>query len=183
MIRATSPGLHAATIELLTQGAFPFIEGKTPAATPRPYVRYKRVVNHEDSLIQFGRENPTRASSEAPDHAASLANDGNPETYWQSAGGQPVEWWQVDLERIVSIAQLRLQFQSTNWKSCRIEISDDGKSWKLAGEKSPSPGCNRMEFSATGNSGRFLRITFSGIGRNHSATISEVAIPGTLTVK
>ena len=183
VIRATSPGLKATTIQLVTQEAPSYIEGKTLRAVPRPYVRYKKHGNQEGSLVQFGRENPTRASSEAPDHAACLANDGNPETYWQSAGDQSVAWWQVDLERIVSMAQIALRFQSTNWKSCRVEVSDDGKSWKLTGEKCPSDGSNQMEFSAMGNSGRFLRITFNGISRNHFATISEIAIPGTLTLK
>ena len=185
VIRANSPGLESATIKITTGGAPVFVSGKMPPATPRPYTRYikpRRPVE-KAGVIEFGRQNPTRASSEAPKHAASLANDGNPETYWQSIEGQPVAWWQVDMERIVSITQLRLQFPSTGWKSCRMEISDDGRTWKLVGEKSPSIGCNRMEFPATGISGRFLRITFNGISRNHSATISEVAIPGTLTVK
>ena len=39
------------------------------------------------SLMTFGLNNPTRASSEAPGHSGRLANDGNAATFWQADAG------------------------------------------------------------------------------------------------
>ena len=40
VIRATSPGLKDATIQITSLGEPKFIAGKTPSVKPRPYVRF-----------------------------------------------------------------------------------------------------------------------------------------------
>lgn len=81
VIRATSPGLKDATIEITSLGEPKFIPGKAPVVKPRPYVRFTGG-GEDASPVTLGRENPTRASSEASGHSGSMANDGNPATFW-----------------------------------------------------------------------------------------------------
>ena len=187
IICATSPGLKSTKITITTQGAPVFVAGKTPSVSQRPYVRFARSSGTKtaESLTQFGRENPTRASSEASSHSASFANDGNPATYWQSADDQPSAWWQVDLERIVTIAQTRIRFPHSDRRSYKIEISEDGLAWKLAVDRMHSSISRKdqIETMAPGTTGRFLRITFTGITPGHPATLSDVNVPGCVTVQ
>jgi beta-galactosidase len=63
-IRATSPGLRDATIQITSLGEPKFIAGKTPPVKPRPYVRFTEM-GASGSAATFGSQNPTRASSEA----------------------------------------------------------------------------------------------------------------------
>lgn len=68
-IRATSPGLKDATIQITSLGEPKFIAGKTPAVKPRPYVRFTET-NASSSAVTLGLQTPTRASSEAPQRSA-----------------------------------------------------------------------------------------------------------------
>ena len=88
------------------------------------------------SLITFGLNNPTRASSEAPGHSGRLANDGNPATFWQAVAGDTNAWLRIDLERIVTVSKMKLTFPTEgNWRY-QIEISDDGETnWKLVADQ------------------------------------------------
>ena len=127
VIRATSPGLKDATITVTSLGEPKFIAGQTPPVKPRPYVRYtgpaaKISVTPANSI--FGLNNPTLASSEADGHAASFGNDGNAATFWQAKADDANPWWQVDLERVVTVNKTKLAFPAEgNWRY-RIEISD-----------------------------------------------------------
>jgi len=184
VIRATAPGLQPAIIKISTEGAPLFVAGKTPPARSRPYVRYvksSQSSRQADSAL-FGRDNPTRASSEAAGHSAAMANDGNPATYWQSADNQPTAWWQVDLERIVTISQIKLRFPSEHRHAYTVEASEDGAAWKRVFDQSGSASSGNDEIQTAVITGRFLRITFTGIAPGHPAALSEISVPGTLTL-
>ena len=187
VIKATSPGLGCATIQITTGGTPAFIAGQTPPARQRPYVRFVRSsgVSKAEEVTQFGRENPTRASSEVPGHSAPLANDGIKGTYWQSSDDQSSAWWQVDLERIVTIAQARMRFANADWHPYRIEVSENGVSWKRVVERQQSSNSktDQIDTVPPGTTGRFLRITFTGISPGHPAALSEIQVPGSLSVK
>ena len=182
VIRATSPGLKDATVKITTLGEPKFIAGKTAPVKPRPYVRFTGLpVNN--SAASFGRDNPVRASSWAPDHGGRLANDGNVATFWQAAEGDTNAWWQVDLERIVTVSKIRLTFPAEgNWRY-RIEISDDGSSdWKLVAGQTQTASAKKVRDDTTqpGVRGRFLRVTFTGLPSGPPAALAEVEASGTL---
>ena len=104
IIRATSPGLNDATVQITSLGGPGLIAGKAPVE-PRPYVRFTGLpVNNSAGC--FGLENPVRASSEAPGHGGRLANDGKVATFWQATEGDTNAWWRVDLERIVTVSEV-----------------------------------------------------------------------------
>ena len=182
IIRATSPGLKDATIEINSLGEPKFVAGKTPLVKPRPYVRFTGLTNSV-LITSFGRENPTRASSEIASHSGRLANDGKRETFWQAAADDTNAWLRVDLERIVNVTQTKLTFPAAgNWRY-RIEISDDGASnWKTIADQSQSKDTDqtRSDIASNSASGRFLRVIFVALPDGQSAALAELEAMGTV---
>jgi len=179
LIRATSPGLKDATIEITSLGEPKFIAGQTPPVKPRPYLR----ITDKDTngpLAILGLENPTRASSEAPGHSGRLANDGNSATFWQAAAGTENSWWQVDLEKITELTQAKLTFPVEGVWRYRIEISEDGSQWKpVVNQVSSALIANECTNKIpSGKIARFVRITFIGLPSNMPAALSEVQFTG-----
>ena len=182
VICATSPGLKDATIQIISLGKPKFIAGKTPVVKPRPYVRFTG--NNANSLVTLGRENPTRASSEAPGHSGRLANDGNPATFWQAAAGDTNAWLRVDLERIVAVQKTKLTFPTEDDWRYKIEISDDGENgWKMLADQTQiaNGGKNRTDIVQSNSlRGRFLRVTVTGSPAGTFPAIAELEVVGTL---
>lgn len=185
LIRATSPDLQDATIQIISRGEPEYIAGKTPAVKPRPYVRFTAAASNK-SLIALGRENPTRASSEAAGHAARLANDGDADTFWQADAGDADAWLRIDLERIATIERVKLSFPfDGNWRY-RVEISDDGEGgWKLLSDQSQNAGSAKTQTPpvANGASGRFIRITHVGTPEEKPAALAEFEALGNQTAR
>jgi hypothetical protein len=186
VIRATSPGLDAATVEITIKGSPKFIPGKTPVAKARPYVRFTGNGTKGTPVI-LGTENPTRASSEAPGHSGRLANDGNPATFWQAAPGDTNAWWQVDLERIVTVSETRLRFPTrSNWRY-RIEISDNGvNAWKVIADRTQTTGTEEERDDKVQRGavrGRFLRVIVAGTPMGQIPALAELNVTGTLDVQ
>jgi hypothetical protein len=184
LIRATSPGLKDATIQITSLGEPKFVAGKTPRVKPRPYVRFTGAATPANLLASFGLENPTRASSEAATHSGRLANDGNAATFWQADAGDSNAWWRVDLERIVNVSKTQLTFPDAANYRYKLEISDDGSSnWKLVTDQAQTASTDqvRTDIAPSGVSGRFLRVTFSGLPAGKSAALAEVEIFGNLS--
>ena len=182
VIRATSPGLKDATLEITSLGEPKFVPGKTPPVKPRPYVRFQEK-RADAEPITLGKENPTSASSEAAGHSGRAANDRDPNTFWQAAADDANAWLAIDLERIVTIRSTKLLFPSEGDWRYKIEISDsrDG-GWKLFADQSRSIGTGKERVdNAQGNavSGRFMRVTITGTPAGQPPALSEVEATGT----
>jgi len=183
VMRATSPGLKDATIEITSLGEPKFISGKTPAVKPRAYLRFSAAQGNA-SMLTLGMNNPTRTSSEAPGHSGRLANDGSLTTFWQAEAGDTNAWLQIDLERIVTASAAKLTFPTEgNWRY-KIEISDDGETgWKLVADQTHTTSTDKRRTDMIQNNfpcGRFLRVTIAGTPVGASPAIAEVELNGTL---
>ena len=65
-----------------------FVPGQTPVVAARPYVRFATPrINAVEQML--GKDAPTRASSETPDHPGRLANDGDEITFWSAVNSEP----------------------------------------------------------------------------------------------
>jgi hypothetical protein len=185
VIRATSPGLKDATLEITSLGEPQFIAGKTPSVKPRPYVRFSGIAT-TGSLMLFGHANPTRASSEAAGHSGRYANDGRWNTFWQAEANDTNAWFCVDLERIVTVSSVKLAFPSEgNWRY-RVEMSNDGATGWTAVYEQPETASNAKSqtLPAThGTRGRFLRVSFLATPDGKPAALSEVAVLGDLSTR
>ena len=183
VIRATSPGLKDATIEITSLGEPKFIPGKTASVEPRPYVHFTSE-STTGTLIAYGLNNPTRASSEAPGHSGRMANDGNPATFWQAVPGDTNPWLQINLERIVTVSKTKLIFPTEgNWRY-QIEISNDGETnWKLIADQRQTTDTVRERTDLAQNPlpyGRYLRVTIIASPSGESPALAEVEVMGTL---
>jgi len=184
VIRATSPGLKDATLEINSLGEPKYVAGKTRAVKARPYVRFTGTATGS-AVLTLGRNNPTRASSEAAGHSARFANDGSATTFWQAEAGQGTAWLRVDLERFASVTQTRMIFPSAgNWRY-KIEISEDGESgWRQLVNQSQTTedGAERTDSVPSGATarGRFVRVTISGVPPGQPVGLAEFEVSGNL---
>jgi len=186
VIRATSPGLKDATVIITSLGEPKFIPGVTQPAKPRPYVRFAGQAGAGASTqTNFGRENPTRASSEAPQHNASLGNDGNLATYWQAQDTTTNPWWQVDLERVVAVSQTRIVLPSEGNYRYRIEFSSDQVRWMPGVDQTHTLATHkaRTDVVAPAIAGRFVRVTFTGLPVGKPAALAEMEIIGRMAAQ
>ena len=184
VIRATSPGLKDARLTITTLGESKFIAGKTTPVQPRPYVRFNEgTASHSSSSENsiFGLNNPILASSESPGHAASFANDGSTATFWQASADDTNRWWQVDVERAVTIRQVKITFPSGDNYRYKIETSTDGVRWTLLTDQTGTTSTEKIRTAMPVNqiSAHLLRVTFAG----KSAALAEVEISGRLTAQ
>ena len=184
LIRASSPGMQNATVELVSKGGPEFVPGKTPTVKPRAYTQMTGA-EAANALVTLGVENPTRASSEAANHSGRLANDNNPATFWQAAANDNNAWLRIDLERIGLVNRTKLTFPTPgNWRY-KIEISADGSSdWKLVTDQSQSTSHSAQRddpAASTDARGRYLRITVIQTPDGQAAALAELEVQATLS--
>lgn len=182
LIRATSPGLKDATLTITSKGAPVYVQGNTPPVKPRPY-RPVAEQSGGGTAVAYGKDNPTRVSSQSSGHNGGLADDGNPATFWQAMNSDSNPWWQVDLERIVAIQKFELKFPEDGAWHYRIEVSLDGMQWKSAVDQTNSTATSkdRSDNAPSGTSGRYVRVSFKGVPKDKAAAISEFTATGRLS--
>jgi beta-galactosidase len=181
LIRATSPGLQSADLTITTEGSPVFVAGRSPTARPHPYVRFVRTAAAITDE-QFGRDKPTRASSEAPGHSGRLADDGDATTSWLATADDHSPWWQVDLERLCVLSAVNLTFPSPGDYRFKIEVSDDGQTWRTAADQTRAADTDqtRLIRLPSGSRGQFVRVTFTAAPAGATAGLSEFEITGRL---
>jgi len=186
LIQASSPGLPDARLTIKSSGGPQFVPGQTATAKPHPYEKFNDTAQEKGlapTNVVFGRDNPTRASSQAPDHSSRLANDGNIVTFWLAAKADTNAWWEVDLERMVTVKKTRLTFPAAGDHRFKIEISADETNWRLFADESRKPLPGTIEINVgTEMTGRFLRVTSNGSSKR-PAGLAEVEVWGHLSTQ
>jgi len=186
LIRATSPGLKDATLLITSMGEPAYVAGVTPPVKPRPYQRFSAAPS-TGTWNKFGLENPTRASSEATGQPGRGANDGNAITSWFAASGDATPWLRIDLERVVTVKSVRLNFPSAGVWRYRIDVSQNGDGdWQPLIESGRTESPNQwtaQTVEGTPVSGRYLRITLLAWPEGAVPGIAELAASGTITAQ
>ncbi len=177
-IRATSPGLRDGILTVKTVDGPPFIPGVTPLPAERPYVIYHPADAAGDET--FGLHNPTQASSSAPDHDPSLANDGQADTYWTSVPNDKHPWIIIDPERILTYRRLAIRFLPAGRCDVSAEAQGTDGAWQALGSAMGT--ADRLEFATSAVTGRRLRLVLSG-QTGGSCSLAEISITGTLDTK
>ena len=187
VIQATSPGLQSATIAIATAGVPAFDARKqkrspvvmTGPKTPKP-ARQTASKPIDPANPNLALNRPTRASSEQDDHQALDGNDGDINTRWCAADGQPGAWWQIDLENVDTIQRSVVRFEKAANYRYRIDLSMDAETWVTAVDrtKSDSAGQVRADIYPAGAKGRYLRITYTGLPAGSWASHCEVEVYG-----
>ena len=165
VIRATSPGLKEAEITIISKGA-PAFKPESQQTTARPYLRYRNTEQKAQDNMQINllAERPTRVSSSAEGHSPRLANDGDLKTFWQSGEkANEKAWWQVDMENIYSLSEIKITFKEEQVVKYEIQVSEDGNKWTTVCDQTAntSSSKNRKDIPTANNKGRFLRVIFN----------------------
>jgi hypothetical protein len=185
VIRAESPGLKSATIQITSRSEPVFIAGTTPSVKSRPYVRFTETAD-KGSMMIFGKTNPTRTSSEMTGHTGRFANDGDAATFWQANADDTNAWLRIDLERFVTVSKVKLVFPTDGNLRYRVEISDDGNDgWKMISDQTQNTSSEKTPTLPAANSvsGRFLRVIFVGKLDTKIAEIAEIEVIGRLSAQ
>lgn len=191
LIRATSPGLTPAEIEITCNGGPKWMPGVTAAVKARPYTRFIQAGTTPPpprSAVQelrLASDRPTKASSTTANTSPANVNDGKTATIWQAAADDGAPWIRVDLENTYALNRVQLTFPKAGLYQYKIEVSADGGTWTTVVDQSQSENTDPVR-TATGNFGsgiRFLRVSFNGAPAGQSAALAELAVGGGTSVK
>ena len=180
-IRATSPNLEPADVNLRFIGATPYREGETPAVPPRPYVRFIRQGQATEFQL-FGRNSPAFTSSALEGHPGAAAGDGDPATSWQPAVGDANPSLTLDVERFITISRFRVTFAQAAAHRFQIEMSDDQNEWRpLADYSNNVKPLATVDVAPPPNAaGRFIRLRFQSTAGGVPIQLSESECIGIL---
>ncbi len=181
-IRAYSPGLSDAFIEIKTKGSPKFVEGKSIEPADILYKAYKipKLESNSEDGLELSYLKPTRASGEQLDHSACLGNDKDLKTFWLADNENGESWWQVDLEAIKTITKVNVYFPKVSNYRYFVSLSENGKDWKILFNEERNQLAYKFKSlqSQNGESGRFLRIYFIPSGSGSILGFSDIQVFG-----
>lgn len=182
LVEASSPGLKPARVKISFVGAPRYESGLTGPVKERTYRRFVRGKDQE-AVQTFGRNNPTFASSQQPEHTAGQAADGDKTTWWQAAPAEANPDWTLDTEKGLSLRRIRIVFPRAGVYRYKVETSADRSHWRTLldnGANTESETVRTIDLTANKPEmrGRFVRIVFSGNQPALPAALAEVTVEG-----
>ncbi len=102
------------------------------------------------------RASRCRRRDETADFLAPNAADGDPATRWTSPVG-PSAWWQAELAEPVRLGQVVLHWQEAYAKKYRVQVSEDGRTWRTAATVRDGRG-GREAVRMDAKGARFVRV-------------------------
>ncbi|MFJ4674276.1 family 20 glycosylhydrolase, partial [Kitasatospora purpeofusca] len=154
-----------------------------PTADYASFVPIAAAVGHNPAWPGTGdpgnlaRNRPTTASStETADFPAASATDGDGGTRWSSAYADP-QWLQVDLGSTQAVNRVVLRWETAYGRAFRIELSDDGVTWRTVRSVTAGTGGVQDLTGLTG-SGRYLRMYGTARGTAWGYSLHEIEVYG-----
>jgi beta-galactosidase len=183
VIRATSPGLPAARLTVVSKGAPEYVAGKSPEFAPGPYVRFiGRMQTVAEQVANIALDRPTNASSMAAGHQSKLATDGDNATYWAAAAdASGPQWWESDLEGVYDVSAVSVRFAGTGSYGYEIQGStDDRMSWKTVAKGTAEAVAGKAVVIAlpAGTRTSGIRIVLDAVPEGAVPGLAEVAVRG-----
>ena len=175
LIEAVSSGLRKASVKLEFVGENKYVEGVTPKVESREYIRF---VRSENSIMTFGRNNPTFSSSIMNGHTSGMSADGDMETFWLPADNDKSPYLILDTEKRLLIDEICLYIVEAEDCGFVIEVSNDKERWSRIsdyGEGEKTGEKIRFKLNHSNVSGRFVRIRSEMKGM---PGISEIRVMG-----
>ncbi|MXM66206.1 chemotaxis protein [Streptomyces sp. HUCO-GS316] len=110
-----------------------------------------------DSTTNLLAGRPTSVSSvEGAGFEGGKAVDGSTSTRWASAEGVDPQWLRVDMGSTKTVGRVVLKWEAAYAKSYRVELSDDGSTWRQV--YSTTTGDGGTDDLTVSGSGRYLRV-------------------------
>jgi beta-galactosidase len=174
-IRATSPGLRDAVLDVTTTGPDPYIEGESPVAGARPVVAYPaasiKVV--DTAPINVSLDRPTSSSASAPGSSPRLANDGDGKTGWEASPGTDATW-SVDLENLYDLRGIGIDGLPAGAAPV-VETSLDRDHWTAVGGLRYRQESYGVDIRPGAIRARFVRVRVKAAGEG-GTVIREVRV-------
>ena len=92
------------------------------------------------------------------------ALDGVKSSRWAAAGDAVPQWWMLQFPEVRQLSGVTIRWKNPTWYSHKIEVSEDGKKWKMVADATGSkaiPAKSKHEFSAKA---KFLKVTVDELG-------------------
>jgi xylan 1,4-beta-xylosidase len=122
---------------------------------------------------------PATADSTQAGHPASMATDGNATTRWCAADSRTGHWWQVDLGASASLTSTQITWEFARNYRYRVAVSGDGVGWSTVADRSASTATEQTVTDTFSATGRYLRVTVTGLPTNTWASILDAKVFGT----
>jgi len=164
-IRATSPGLRDAVLDVTTTGPDPYIDGKSPLAATRPVIAYPPAAVKVEGAgpINVSLDRPTSSSASAPGSSPRLANDGDGKTGWEAAAGADA-MWSVDLENLYDLRGIGIEGLPAD-AAFVVDTSLDREHWTGVDGLGYRQGTYGVDIQPGAVKARFLRIRIKAAGQ------------------
>ncbi|WP_093800817.1 beta-N-acetylglucosaminidase domain-containing protein [Streptomyces sp. Wb2n-11] len=107
-------------------------------------------------LVRGAGVGVSSSGDETADFLAPNAADGDPATRWTSPVG-PSAWWQAELAEPVRLGQVVLHWQEAYAKKYRVQVSEDGRTWRTAATVRDGRG-GREAVRMDAKGARFVRV-------------------------
>ncbi|GAB2655953.1 discoidin domain-containing protein [Kribbella swartbergensis] len=106
------------------------------------------------------------------------AVDGSTSTRWASAEGVDPQWVKVDLGQPATVRRVKLSWEAAYAKAYRIEISDDGSTFRAVKEIADGNG-NTDDLTGLAAHGRYVRLVGTKRGTPYGYSLWELQVYGT----
>ncbi|MER8047792.1 chitosanase [Streptomyces sp. NPDC094032] len=157
--------LAALVVAAATGVLLPAVSGLTPATAAAGNLAQGRPV--------------TTSSTESSTLGGAKAVDGSGSTRWASAEGVDNQWIRVDLGSSTAVKRVVLKWEAAYAKAYRVELSDDGSTWRQV--YTTSTGDGGTDDLAVNGTGRYLRVFGTRRGTTYGYSLWEVEAYGSGT--
>jgi predicted alpha-1,2-mannosidase len=133
------------------------------------------------STNNLGLNQPASADSQQAGNLISYGNDGNIETRWCANDGNLNHWWQVNLGAVGN-----LQGDEVIWEKSgdvydyTVAVSLDNTNWTTVVDKTANPSAAPDQVDVFPATGRYVRITVTGLSSGQWASFYEFRVFGNL---
>lgn len=174
-IRATSPGLKDAIIELTNTGAPNFVPGKSAEWLPVAGEKTNPEAAHR--VVDCAKSRPATASATQAGSEPRFANDGDASTAWKSTLDKDGKaWWRLDLENFYAVSEVTLEDVTPG--DFIVELTaDEGKTWTPVGSGKQGEKKAVLTSDPEKSYGRFLRISWTG-KPGEPVSLGEIKVMG-----
>jgi hypothetical protein len=140
----------------------------------------KKTALANDKKVNIAPLKPTNTSSATQGFNGSLANDQDATTAWQAQNNEADSWWQLYLEHVYIVSDIKLIFPSEGNYRYKIEISEDGTTWKTAFDERQTTSVEKIRtHSFIGETkANLIRITYTGLPEGKPASLAEMEVYG-----
>lgn len=121
----------------------------------------------------------TTSSVEDSTLGGAKAVDGSTSTRWASAEGVDNQWIRIDLGSSTAVKRVVLKWEVAYAKAYRVELSDDGSTWRQV--YTTSTGDGGTDDLAVNGTGRYLRVFGTQRGTPYGYSLWEVEAYGSGT--